>query len=261
MNENNVELLDGEIRNTVVETGTTQDNSMSYTTTITYDTHVVQSGETLSEITYDKTGDGTYDSYMQVANQNNIEDPNLIYPGDEIRYEVSSETIYQNLDKPNTTPTSNNSSTSAPQSSVPLSTGNTSGTNSNLGAVGVAANSSSGGGFTSGGSGGNGRLSIESATLGYDTQGMQDAVNRLNLFVFTEIVVNLRNAIVPLNLAVDSMWAGQAANAFKNKFERDVEVMADTLDQLRDQVEGQFATIASNIDRYDGEIADKINTI
>ena len=104
-------------------------------------------------------------------------------------------------------------------------------------------------------------LSIDQATLGYDTQGMQDAVNRLNLFVFTEIVVSLRNAIVPLNLAVDSMWAGQAANAFKNKFEKDVEVMADTLDQLRDQVEGQFATIATNVDQYDSDVAEKINSM
>ena len=71
----------------------------------------------------------------------------------------------------------------------------------------------------------------------------------------------VRNAIVPVNMAVDACWAGQAADAFKAKFARDAETMCQTLESLEEEVRGQFAQIAQNVDNYDGSIAETINSM
>lgn len=46
----------------------------------------VKEGDTLSEILYNKTGDGSAEFYNQVAKDNGIKDPNLIVPGQTIKF-------------------------------------------------------------------------------------------------------------------------------------------------------------------------------
>ena len=104
-------------------------------------------------------------------------------------------------------------------------------------------------------------VGIEQASIGYDKMGLQAAVNKLNLIVFNGAATAVRNAIVPVNMAVDACWAGQAADAFKAKFARDAETMCQTLESLEEEVRGQFAQIAQNVDNYDGSIAETINSM
>lgn len=247
--EQDVELLPGETRETIVTTEPGKFPNMTEVTTTVVDTHVVAPGETLSEITYDKTGDGTYNAYMEVAEANNIENPNLIYPGDKIQYTVSEQTTIEKNN--NSTPIEerpvqleNTSHTSSvqPTSYTPTNTGGTSGTGTPTGRVG-------------------GTLGIERATIGYDKIGLQAAVNTLNLIVFNGASVVVQNAKPLVHIAVDQCWAGAAADAFKVKFDRDADTMSKTLESLEEEVKSQFAQMAKNIDTFDQDIAESIDAM
>ena len=64
--------------------------------------YIVKEGDTLSEILYDATGDGTYENYMKVAAQNNISNPDEIIPGQVIYFDNesgSSESISGPIDE------------------------------------------------------------------------------------------------------------------------------------------------------------------
>ena len=102
-------------------------------------------------------------------------------------------------------------------------------------------------------------VSIESATIGYDTVGLQAFTEKLNLIVFNGAAKKVMEGINPLNLAVDSVWAGQAANSFKAKFERDANTLCDTLNNLEEELRSQFATVAKNVDEYDSSMAESID--
>lgn len=261
--EEEVRIIPGDTRETVVTTTPGRIPGVTEVTTKVIDTHVVSEGETLSEITQAKTGDGSYSSYMEVAEANDIENPNLIYVGDEIEYTVSESTRLERNNGPvpmderpmrlEATPSGSTSGNSviSTQHANSGSTTNLSGT------------SSTGGASTPNVSGGSisGTLGIDRATIGYDKMGMQAAVNKLNLIVFNGAAVAVRNAIPMVNIAVDQCWAGQSADAFKAKFARDAEVMCETLTSLEEEVRGQFAQIAQNVDNYDGAIAESFEKL
>lgn len=104
-------------------------------------------------------------------------------------------------------------------------------------------------------------ITIEQATVGYDTNGLQEVVNKLNLVIFNGAATKVRDSIVPMHQAVDACWAGQAADSFKAKYERDANTMIDTLNSLEEQVRGQIAQMAENVDKADSAIADRINSM
>lgn len=251
--EQDVELLPGETRETIVTTEPGKLPNMTEVTTTVVDTHVVAPGETLSEITYDKTGDGTYNAYMEVAEANNIENPNLIYPGDEIKYTVSEETTIQKNNNP--IPIEDRPVQVDDAKTIGVWTQGVDGTPSPSGSLQQASYSST----NAGGAGGT--LGIDRATIGYDKIGLQAAVNALNLIVFNGASVVVQNAKPLVHIAVDQCWAGAAADAFKAKFDRDADTMSKTLESLEEEVKSQFAQMAKNIDTYDQDIAESIDAM
>ena len=102
------------------------------------------------------------------------------------------------------------------------------------------------------------QLNIEQAGIGYDTAGISNFLNKLNLDVIDDLVSKLHNNIGPLREAVDQVWVGQSANAFKEKLERDSETMIQTLERIKDDVKAEFAQIAQNVDNYDSAIAESL---
>ena len=103
-------------------------------------------------------------------------------------------------------------------------------------------------------------LNIDQANIGYDTVGIQEFINSLNLEVITELTQEMDAQIPKIREVVDQVWVGQSANAFKEKLERDTSIMKQTLETLKEDVEGQFAQIAKNIDNYDSAIAETISS-
>lgn len=100
---------------------------------------------------------------------------------------------------------------------------------------------------------------IDSATQGYDTQGLQQVITNLNTNVFNAAQETIRKAIPEVRSAVDSCWSGKSADAFKERLDRDANTMIDALNNLRDQCEGQIAQIAKNVDQYDQALAESIS--
>ncbi|MBO5475647.1 MAG: hypothetical protein J5982_04025 [Bacilli bacterium] len=102
------------------------------------------------------------------------------------------------------------------------------------------------------------QLNIEQAGIGYDTVGISNFLNKLNLDVIDDLISKLHNNMGTLRAAVDQVWAGQSANAFKEKLERDSETMIQTLEGIKDDVKAEFAQIAQNVDNYDSAIAESL---
>lgn len=104
-------------------------------------------------------------------------------------------------------------------------------------------------------------LSIEQATIGYDVMGLQQCINKLNMVVFQGAIDVIHSSIPAARAAVDACWQGQAADAFKEKMERDGQTMIDTLGELKEKVEGQFAQMAKNVDNFDAAIAESFKNM
>ncbi len=102
------------------------------------------------------------------------------------------------------------------------------------------------------------QLNIEQAGIGYDQTGISSFLNKLNLDVIDDLISTINGNMGTLRTAVDQVWAGQAANAFKEKMERDSDTMIKTLEGIKDDVKSEFAQIAQNIDNYDSAIADSL---
>lgn len=103
-------------------------------------------------------------------------------------------------------------------------------------------------------------LNIEQSNIGYSTDGIQSFINALNLQVITELIATMQSQATMIGLVVDQVWVGQSATAFKNKLERDTDTMCETLKQVKEELVGQFAQIAQNVDNYDSAIADSIKS-
>lgn len=103
-------------------------------------------------------------------------------------------------------------------------------------------------------------LDINQANIGYSTTGISDFINELNVQVIQALITEMHNTIPSLREVVDEVWVGQSANAFKDKLERDTSTMVDTLNKIEDNLRGQFAQIAQNVDNYDASIAESINS-
>ena len=90
--------------------------------------------------------------------------------------------------------------------------------------------------------------------------GIQDFLEKLNVDVIDALVQEINSTIPNLVSTVDNVWMGQAAQAFKEKLERDSDTMMKTLGDIKEDVKGQFAQIAKNIDTYDSGIAEEIKS-
>lgn len=103
-------------------------------------------------------------------------------------------------------------------------------------------------------------LDISGAKVGYSTTGIQEFLEKLNVDVIDALVQEINTTIPNLVSTVDNVWMGQAAQAFKEKLERDSDTMMKTLSQIKEDVKGEFAQIAKNIDTYDSGIAEEIKS-
>lgn len=101
-------------------------------------------------------------------------------------------------------------------------------------------------------------IGIDNASVGYDTVGLQDYIQKINIEVIGEIIKTMNQTIPRLRESADAVWAGQACDAFKAKLEKDSDEMVKTLENLKEMVEGEMAQIAQNIDSSDAAIAESI---
>lgn len=102
------------------------------------------------------------------------------------------------------------------------------------------------------------QLNIENATVGYSTVGLQDYINKINIEVVDKIIETINKTIPQLRETTDTVWVGQSADAFKQRLEDDSKTVIETLNSIKEMVEGQMAQIAQNVDNYDADAAEGI---
>ena len=102
---------------------------------------------------------------------------------------------------------------------------------------------------------------IESATVGYDVSGMQSLINDINVDVIPTTTSTIRQQVNNCRQAIDEVWAGQSAEAFKTKLSDDTETLCKALNDLADSIESQLNQIGANVEAYDQDVADKIKTM
>ena len=94
-------------------------------------------------------------------------------------------------------------------------------------------------------------LNIEGATLGYDANNVQDALNSLNMQVIEGSKVRLKNSLLSLRETVDSVWVGQSAEQFKKNMDYDVDTICKALDETRGVLETELHEIVNKMNEVD----------
>lgn len=94
-------------------------------------------------------------------------------------------------------------------------------------------------------------LDIERATLGYDANNVQEALNSLNLKVIEGSKIKLRNSLLTLRAAVDVVWVGQSAEQFKKNMDYDVDTICKALDETQGVLETELHEIVNKMDEVD----------
>lgn len=101
-------------------------------------------------------------------------------------------------------------------------------------------------------------FNINSATIGYDVNELQQAMNRLDIEVITEATNQMTSAMELLRAQVDAVWAGQSAESFKKNMEHDKNVIIAAMHQIRDgEIKGFMDQIVRNFDEIDQSLVEE----
>ena len=83
-------------------------------------------------------------------------------------------------------------------------------------------------------------LTIENATIGFDANNVQTALNNLNTRCIGDAISKMNDSMQSLREYVDSAWVGASAETFKNNMEADKnkvsEALRDTYDILKSEM-------------------------
>lgn len=101
-------------------------------------------------------------------------------------------------------------------------------------------------------------LNISGATSGYDVNGMQTLITEVNTQCVVPACATLRTDVNTVRTAVDEVWVGASAEAFKTKLTDDTETMCKTLEETGRLIQEQLNNAGSNIEEYDDALAQQI---
>ena len=74
-------------------------------------------------------------------------------------------------------------------------------------------------------------LNIEGATVGYDSEGVNDLLNQIKADVIEDAKTKLKESESTLTEALDAIWQGKSEETFKSNMHADVLVVCDALDK------------------------------
>lgn len=89
-------------------------------------------------------------------------------------------------------------------------------------------------------------LGIENATFGYDISGTQTFLQQLKSTYLDSAASDAKN-ITEIESAIDTSWAGQAADDFKTALHEDANALSATLEELYYQLENEINNIGASI--------------
>lgn len=97
-------------------------------------------------------------------------------------------------------------------------------------------------------------LNIEGATIGFDSNNVETALNNLNTKVIQDTIVKMNSSMSTLRDYVDSAWVGASAEQFKNNMEADKEKIAQSLRDTYDVLKSEMYQIVNEMATADEEL-------
>lgn len=97
-------------------------------------------------------------------------------------------------------------------------------------------------------------LNIENATIGFDANNVETALNNLNIKVIQDTITKMNNSMQGLRDYVDSAWVGSSAEQFKTNMESDKEKIAQSLQDTYDVLKSEMYQIINEMAAADEEL-------
>ena len=100
-------------------------------------------------------------------------------------------------------------------------------------------------------------LTISGATIGYDENNIQTALNNLNRKVIQDAISEMNSAMNDLYEAVNAGWVGNSAETFKSNMQYDKNVVADGLNDTYQVLENEMHQIVNELADVDANLVEK----
>lgn len=90
-------------------------------------------------------------------------------------------------------------------------------------------------------------LNIDNATIGFDVNNVETALNNLNTRVIQDTINKMNSSMQSLRDYVDSAWVGQSAEQFKANMESDKEKISQSLMDTYDVLKSEMYQIVNEM--------------
>lgn len=100
-------------------------------------------------------------------------------------------------------------------------------------------------------------LTIQGATIGYNANEVQTAINNLNTKVVRETINTMNRKLSDLRRVVDSAWVGQSAEQFKKNMQADVSRISKGLEDAAEILQQELREIINKMDEMDQGLVQK----
>lgn len=90
-------------------------------------------------------------------------------------------------------------------------------------------------------------LNIENATIGFDVNNVETALNNLNTRCIQDTIAKMNSSMQQLREYVDSAWVGSSADQFKANMESDKSKIAQSLQDTYDVLKSEMYQIVNEM--------------
>ncbi len=97
-------------------------------------------------------------------------------------------------------------------------------------------------------------LNIEGATIGFDSNNVEEALNNLNTRCIQDAINKMNSSMGILREYVDSAWIGASADQFKKNMETDKNKIAKALDDTYAILKSEMYQIVNEMAAADREL-------
>ena len=100
-------------------------------------------------------------------------------------------------------------------------------------------------------------LTIEGATVGYDSRNVTAALNNLNTQVIQATITDMNTGLSNLYDTVNAAWVGQSAEVFKENMQADVRTITEGLNHAYATLQAQMHQIVNNMEEIDQNLVQR----
>lgn len=97
-------------------------------------------------------------------------------------------------------------------------------------------------------------LNIEGATIGFDSNNVETALNNLNTKCIQDTINKMNSSMSSLREWVDAAWVGASADQFKKNMETDKEKISEALRSTYDILKSEMYQIVNEMAAADAEL-------